>query len=250
MQLRNILTVLVSSVVVWAAYLPHEPWSTLSPTGSMKDGVINHYSVFGIMPEPVTANLHKRNEVTQIEDGQVQIIKTKNTRHIITVTKTTTNIVTKTLTPTTSKKHTLVSQITDGQIQMTKTSTQKTKETSSTKKEKQKKNKDKVQDIFKLVACKTNDALQITLVNKVLTDNKGRIGCIVANRQFQFDGPPPQAGTIYASGWSITPDGNLALGGKDIFYQCLADNFYNLYDQHIGSKCEPIHLRVVSLIDC
>ena len=84
----------------------------------------------------------------------------------------------------------------------------------------------------------------------VLTDIKGRIGSIVANRQFQFDGPPPQAGAIYAGGWSITPEGNLALGNDDVFYQCLSGDFYNLYDEKIGGQCHPIHLQAIDLVNC
>lgn len=53
--------------------------------------------------------------------------------------------------------------------------------------------------------CVSSDSLTVTLKNGVLKDSKGRIGSIVANRQFQFDGPPPQAGAIYAAGWSIVP---------------------------------------------
>ena len=88
------------------------------------------------------------------------------------------------------------------------------------------------------------------LENGILRDGKGRIGSIVSNRQFQFDGPPPQAGAIFAAGWSLTPEGNLALGDNDVFYQCLSGNFYNLYDQHIGSQCTPVHLSAIDLIKC
>ena len=88
------------------------------------------------------------------------------------------------------------------------------------------------------------------LTDSILTDAHGRIGSIVANRQFQFDGPPPQAGAIYAAGWSISDDGNLAIGNTTVFYQCLSGNFYNLYDEHIGSQCEEVYLKVVDLIDC
>ncbi|GCE97037.1 hypothetical protein ZYGM_002342 [Zygosaccharomyces mellis] len=99
-------------------------------------------------------------------------------------------------------------------------------------------------------SCKNEGSLSANLKNGVLTDSKGRVGSIVANHQFQFDGPPPQAGAIYAAGWSITPEGNLALGDNDVFYQCLSGNFYNLYDKSIGSQCQPIHLEAVDLIDC
>lgn len=53
--------------------------------------------------------------------------------------------------------------------------------------------------------CMSSDSLSVTLKDGILKDNKGRIGSIVANRQFQFDGPPPQAGAIYAAGWAIAP---------------------------------------------
>ncbi|ONH77051.1 Cell wall mannoprotein PIR1 [Saccharomyces cerevisiae] len=98
--------------------------------------------------------------------------------------------------------------------------------------------------------CKSSGTLEMNLKGGILTDGKGRIGSIVANRQFQFDGPPPQAGAIYAAGWSITPEGNLALGDQDTFYQCLSGNFYNLYDEHIGTQCNAVHLQAIDLVNC
>ena len=98
--------------------------------------------------------------------------------------------------------------------------------------------------------CKTDGILQLNLENGILTDHWGRIGSIVSNRQFQFDGPPPQAGAIYAGGWSITPDGNLALGDQDIFYQCLSGSFYNLYDRWIAEQCSAIRLQITNLVIC
>ncbi|GMF64063.1 unnamed protein product [[Candida] boidinii] len=95
-----------------------------------------------------------------------------------------------------------------------------------------------------------DDALSMQLKGAVLTDRHGRIGSIVANRQFQFDGPPPQAGAIYAGGWSITDDGKLAIGNNTVFYQCLSGTFYNLYDESIGDQCEPVNLDVVDLVSC
>ncbi len=90
----------------------------------------------------------------------------------------------------------------------------------------------------------------MNLKGGILTDGKGRIGSIVANRQFQFDGPPPQAGAIYAAGWSITPAGNLAIGDKDVFYQCLSGDFYNLYDETLGKHCNQVYLQAIDLVDC
>ncbi|AGO12256.1 AaceriAEL103Wp [[Ashbya] aceris (nom. inval.)] len=101
----------------------------------------------------------------------------------------------------------------------------------------------------KVAACANEGTLRITLKDGILYDGRGRIGSIVSNRQFQFDGPPPQAGSIYAKGWAITEDGNLALGDTDVFYQCLSGNFYNLYDQHIAPQCSPIKLQAINLVD-
>lgn len=99
-------------------------------------------------------------------------------------------------------------------------------------------------------ACISNDNLAMTLKDSVLRDGKGRIGAIVSNRQFQFDGPPPQAGSIYAAGWSITQDGLLALGEGTQFFQCKSGDFYNLYDENVAEQCEPVHLSIIELIDC
>lgn len=125
-----------------------------------------------------------------------------------------------------------VSQIDDGQVQATASAAP-------------------VDDLDSIPqACLSNDNLAMTLENSVLRDAKGRIGAIVANRQFQFDGPPPQAGSIYAAGWSITDDGLLALGNGTKFYQCKSGDFYNLYDQNIAEQCEPVHLSVIELVEC
>jgi len=91
----------------------------------------------------------------------------------------------------------------------------------------------------------SSGALVATLTNSVLTDSKGRIGGIVANHQFQFDGPPSQAGTIYNSGWSVCSNGSLALGPSAIFYQCLSGTFYNLYNTPAGASCEAVIITVI-----
>ncbi|SCU96154.1 LAFA_0G04610g1_1 [Lachancea sp. 'fantastica'] len=131
------------------------------------------------------------------------------------------------------------SQIGDGQIQASSTSASISPASTSD-----------ASSFVSSVSCKAEGSLSMTLDNGMLKDSKGRIGSIVANRQFQFDGPPPQAGAIYAAGWAITPEGNLAIGEHDVFYQCLSGNFYNLYDESIGSQCSPVHLEVIELIDC
>lgn len=97
--------------------------------------------------------------------------------------------------------------------------------------------------------CFTNSSLAMTLENSILFDSRGRIGSIVANDQFQFDGPTPQSGAVYTAGWSIY-DGKLALGQSTTFYQCLSGNFYNLYDISIGSQCIAVELEIVLLEKC
>ncbi|ODV73176.1 uncharacterized protein CYBJADRAFT_119279, partial [Cyberlindnera jadinii NRRL Y-1542] len=100
-----------------------------------------------------------------------------------------------------------------------------------------------VEDYFKQKSARSSTALAMTLNNTILLDSHGRVGSIVANRQFQFDGPPPQAGAIYAAGWAISTDGNLMIGDNDIFYQCLSGTFYNLYDESLGEHCQPVYLQ-------
>lgn len=106
------------------------------------------------------------------------------------------------------------------------------------------------QDPFLAVACKAPGVLNVTLEDGILIDSHNRIGSIVANRQFQFDGPVPQAGAIFADGWSISPEGNLVLGDDDLFFQCLSGNFYNLYDEYVAEQCYPVNLQVLEYVDC
>ncbi|CCE61364.1 hypothetical protein TPHA_0A02830 [Tetrapisispora phaffii CBS 4417] len=170
--------------------------------------------------------------VSQIGDGQIQA-----------TTKTTAAAVSQTgdgqIQATTKTTAAAVSQIADGQAQAAST-TNSVHGAAATS----------AADPVGAVSCKTDGTLALTIKKGELTDSKGRIGSIVANRQFQFDGPPPQAGAIYAAGWSITPEGNLALGDSDVFYQCLSGNFYNLYDESIGAQCSPVKLQAIDLIDC
>lgn len=100
-----------------------------------------------------------------------------------------------------------------------------------------------------IVSCKVNGTLTMTLEKSILKDSSNRVGSIVANHQFQFDGPTPQAGAIYAAGWGVL-DGKLALANSTVFYQCLSGTFYNLYDENIGAQCEAVYLEIVNLVDC
>ncbi|OAL46598.1 hypothetical protein IQ07DRAFT_590708 [Pyrenochaeta sp. DS3sAY3a] len=86
-------------------------------------------------------------------------------------------------------------------------------------------------------------ALFCTLKNGILKDQYGRIGSVVANRQFQFDGPP-QAGAIYTGGFSVCANNSLAIGGTTRWWQCSSGPFYNLYDEWIGGQCEEIRIQV------
>jgi hypothetical protein len=93
--------------------------------------------------------------------------------------------------------------------------------------------------------CSREGSLVVSLADGVLTDAQGRIGSIVANYQFQFDGPPPQTGAIYTGGFSVCNNGSLAIGGSAEFFQCLSGSFYNLYDRHWAEQCSGVELLVV-----
>ncbi|KAG5920173.1 hypothetical protein E4U53_003940 [Claviceps sorghi] len=90
-------------------------------------------------------------------------------------------------------------------------------------------------------SCGGEGTLVMTLKDSVLKDAHDRTGAIVANRQFQFDGPP-QAGSIFTGGFSVCSNGSLALGGSTVFYRCLSGDFYNLYDQNWAPQCAPIEI--------
>lgn len=91
--------------------------------------------------------------------------------------------------------------------------------------------------------------LSITLADGVLKDEKGRIGYIASNYQLQFDGPP-QAGAIFTAGFSVCGNGSLALGGSNVFYQCLSGSFYNLYDRSWAAQCSPVTINTLMQVAC
>ncbi|CAI7344482.1 CRE_collapsed_G0027900.mRNA.1.CDS.1 [Saccharomyces cerevisiae] len=228
MQFKNVA--LAASVAALSAtasaegYTPGEPWSTLTPTGSISCGAAEYTTTFGIAVQAITSSKAKRDVISQIGDGQVQATSAATAQATDSQVQ-----ASSTATPTSSEK-----------ISSSASKTSSTNATSSSC----------ATPSLKDSSCKNSGTLELTLKDGVLTDAKGRIGSIVANRQFQFDGPPPQAGAIYAAGWSITEDGYLALGDSDVFYQCLSGNFYNLYDQNVAEQCSAIHLEAVSLVDC
>ena len=100
-----------------------------------------------------------------------------------------------------------------------------------------------------MVACESEGTLAITLADGVLKDGQGRTGYIASNFQFQFDAPP-QAGAIYTTGFSACGNGTLALGGSNVFYQCLSGDFYNLYDRFWAPQCSPITINLLQLQTC
>ncbi|AAS52574.1 AEL111Cp [Eremothecium gossypii ATCC 10895] len=206
--------------------------------------------------------------VSQIGDGQIQATKSTvpavsqiGDGQIQATTKTTVPAVSQIgdgqIQATTKTSVPAISQIGDGQIQATRSTTTlsnpasqigdgQVQATTAPAHDDKHDSKDPVT----AVSCRSEGTLELTLKDGVLYDGAGRIGAIVANRQFQFDGPPPQAGAIYAKGWSITQEGNLALGDNDVFYQCLSGSFYNLYDENIAPQCSPIKLQAIDLVTC
>ncbi|BAO40908.1 cell wall mannoprotein HSP150 [Kluyveromyces marxianus DMKU3-1042] len=180
--------------------------------------------------------------VSQIGDGQIQATTSTQKPTAQAASQIGDGQIQATTKTTAKTTATAASQIKDGQVQATTSSGAPAASGSAAPAN--------PNDPVKAQSCKTNGTLSMTLKGAVLTDGKGRIGSIVANRQFQFDGPPPQAGAIYAKGWSLTPDGNLAIGNSDIFYQCLSGGFYNLYDESIGDQCKPVNLQAIDLVSC
>lgn len=179
--------------------------------------------------------------INQIEDGQIQE-NTKTTADVVS------QIADGQIQATTVAGQ--ASQIGDGQIQATGAAGEDSSSTS---------------DGF-VKTCVASNALTFSLTDGELRDAQLRVGAIVANRQFQFDGPPPQAGTIYAAGWAFVPASyaganedesdtidtgyKLALGNQTTFFKCKSGDFYNLYDASIGGQCSEIEIFVLEVVDC
>lgn len=100
---------------------------------------------------------------------------------------------------------------------------------------------------IKFSSCTDENTLVMFLDQGVLRDPENRIGLIVGNHQFQFDGPTPQYGALYAAGWLVTQDSLLSLGDQTTFFQCLAGDFHKTYDAPILDQCVPVQLEVVKL---
>lgn len=264
-----------------AAYVPSDNYSTLTPAAK-PTGTTDYTTNFGIQIETVTSAAAKR-DVNQIGDGQIQNQSVTGVINQIGDGQ----IQNQSATPTPSPTINVVNQIGDGQIQHQSETTvvsvinqindgqiqnQSAAPTASVihqinDGQIQNQSADAASQINdgqiqnsaetgapapeagKLETCATANGLSMSLKDSILTDSKGRIGAIVANRQFQFDGPPPQAGSIYAAGWAID-DGFLALGTQTEFWQCKSGDFYNLYDENVAAQCEPVKLAVVDFINC
>lgn len=238
----------------------HKALTTADVVNQIGDGQIqDQTTTVTTSSSSSTKALTTADVVNQIGDGQIQ----QQTTTATTSSKTTANVVnqigdgqiqqqsTSTASTTTAS---VVNQISDGQIQASTADSTETSTASSG-----------AEDTFGQT-CVGADALTIKLDHAQLRDGKGRVGAIVANRQFQFDGPPPQAGTIYAAGWSFVPawyagEGEtsadtidsgykLALGNLTIFYKCLSGDFYNLYDESIGGQCTAIEIFVLEASEC
>jgi hypothetical protein len=262
MRYNLVLSSLVFASSVLSAYVPSEPWSTLTPKEPAPSGASTDYpQPFGIQIVTLnpTASGTAKRDVDQIADGQVQA-NSKKAATVVqqigdgqvqhqTVSGVVQQIGDGQIQHQTTTLVTVVQQTSDGQVQHV-TSTLTTVAAVSQAGDGQVQNTATPNDNVVLEACSTKNSLSMTIKGGELRDSKGRIGAIVANRQFQFDGPPPQAGSIYAGGWSVTADGFLALGDSTKFYQCKSGDFYNLYDQTIGAQCGPVKLAIVNLVSC
>ncbi|GMM29951.1 hypothetical protein DAMA08_026960 [Martiniozyma asiatica (nom. inval.)] len=280
-QLFLVLTLVSANV-----YQPGDNYSTFTPSGTLLSGATTDFSTkFGIAVRPYISSISltsltaQGNIITQIGDGQIQAA-TGTIRSIPIVTQIGDGqIQAQTFKPTLS----IVTQIGDGQVQALPTTLSTryiSKESSFSSDESTTTftitpvdtviqtvttptlstlpaevvtvtdNALKKRDVELTLpeTCSTSTALTLTLANGILIDSEERIGSIVSNRQFQFDGPP-QAGAIYTAGWSII-EGKLALGDQTAFWQCLSGNFYNLYDENIAEQCTMVELDIIVLVEC
>lgn len=284
------ISVLALLTTAFAAYVPSEPWTDLKPESVFPSGTTDYSAKFGIQIVTISASAEtraaKRDVVNQIGDGQIQhqsvsVSATATpTASVVNqigdgqIQHQTASVVNQIgdgqiqhqTAPAPTQAASVVNQIGDGQIQHQTASVinqigdgQIQHQTASAVNQigdgqiqhQAGGSADSAPPSSGIQqACMGSDNLAMTLKDSVLRDGKGRIGAIVSNRQFQFDGPPPQAGSIYAAGWSITQDGLLALGEGTQFFQCKSGDFYNLYDENVAEQCEPVHLSIIELIDC
>ncbi|RCK67632.1 Cell wall mannoprotein PIR1 [Candida viswanathii] len=234
--------------------------TAVAPVQQISDGQIQHQTtaanVVAQISDGQIQHQTAANVVAQISDGQIQHQTTANVVAQISdgqIQHQTTAAAVAQISDGQIQHQTTaagVAQISDGQIQHQTTATaaaqlndgQVNAKSNSTVSD---------DDIDQSIpqACSAPNNLEMTLHDGVLKDSQNRWGSIVANRQFQFDGPVPQAGVIYSAGWSIK-NGFLYLGDSDIFYQCLSGDFYNLYDENVAAQCSAVKLSIIEFVDC
>ncbi|RCK54939.1 Cell wall mannoprotein PIR1 [Candida viswanathii] len=234
--------------------------TTAAPVKQISDGQIQHQTAVAPVQQISDGQIQHQttaaNVVAQISDGQIQHQTTANVVAQISdgqIQHQTTAAAVAQISDGQIQHHTTATaaaQISDGQIQHQTTATaaaqindgQVNANSNSTVSD---------DDIDQSIpqACSAPNNLEMTLHDGVLKDLQNRWGSIVANRQFQFDGPVPQAGVIYSAGWSIK-NGYLYLGDSDIFYQCLSGDFYNLYDENVAAQCSAVKLSIIEFVDC
>ncbi|KAI5960268.1 hypothetical protein CANMA_004048 [Candida margitis] len=256
--------------------IQHQTSATATPVAQITDGQIQHQTTASVVNQITDGQIQHQTStastasvVNQITDGQIQHQTTASVVNQITdgqiqhqTSAASTASVVNQITDgqiqhqtSTTATASAAAQISDGQIQhQNSTVAAESKAAATTASDGQAQESgvstDSSSDSSILQACSSSNNLVMTLEDSVLTDSKGRIGAIVANRQFQFDGPPPQSGSIYAAGWSISNDGYLTLGDSKVFYQCLSGDFYNLYDENVAAQCNAVKLKIVDFVDC
>ena len=103
------------------------------------------------------------------------------------------------------------------------------------------------------VYCKVGKSPQYFMLSDgVLYDQRGAIGEIVANHQFQFD-LPSQSSALFNKGWSVVSSNGkrlLSLHGSTRFWHCQAgtNGWYKLYDASIGGQCSPVYIVVLQQV--
>ena len=81
MQYKKTLLTTTLAATALSAYVPSEPWSTLTPTATYKSGATDHSTAFGIAVQPISTSSSasanaKRDAISQIGDGQIQATTT------------------------------------------------------------------------------------------------------------------------------------------------------------------------------
>ena len=215
-------------------YTTERPVTLMPAISQIRDGQIQEPEKEAprVTEMPVTAERPESilPAVTQIGDGQIQ--ETDHTGALVETVRATPAAETSTTRRTVAavSQHvdgqpqahtdratpaTPVTQVSDGQpaapAEKTEPTTREERTTSTTPVATHETAAAGSNDVVNAESCFASDTLQLHLEDGVLYDSHGRIGSIVANHQFQFDGPPPQAGAIYARGWS-SPDWSLGPG--------------------------------------